>query len=259
MKTLAAGDEGAFRRLAEVSRFSPRNNLFAPPVSPLLTGDLDVYAPLWAQALGRRDLPRFHDEIASLFRSSALSSLTPIGAPAALTRRLGSEGDRLGIVSNDFESSICLQAGMLQILDDLDFIAGRDSGFGTTPDPGMIVAFAGAFGISPGLIAVAGDTLADLRAAHAAGAVPIGVLTGPALREDSLGPAPSLVRSPSCRTCWQACSIARVGTQPAAQRRTRRAPPVCSRTRSRVVTSKRSSAASSVGGRRPSVCATKVR
>jgi len=186
MKTLAAGHEGAFRRLAEVSRFSPRDSRFAPD-SPFLTGDLEVYAPLWAQALGRRDLPRLRDEIASLFRIAALSSLTPIGDPAALTRRLGGEGYRLGIVSNDFEASIRLQAGMLQILDDLDFIAGRDSGFGTKPDPGMIIAFAGAFGVAPRRIAVVGDTLADMRAAHAAGAVAIGVLTGPAHREDMFG------------------------------------------------------------------------
>jgi phosphoglycolate phosphatase len=183
MKTLAAGHEGAFRRLAEVSRFSPRDKQFAPD-SPFLTGALDVYAPLWARALGRRDLPRLRKEISSLLRIAALSSLTPIGDPAALTRRLGGDGYRLGIVSNDCEASIRLQAGMLEILDDLDFIAGCDSGFGAKPDPGMIVAFAGAFGVAPARIAVVGDTMADVLAAHAAGAVAIGVLTGPAHRED---------------------------------------------------------------------------
>ncbi|MDB5642278.1 MAG: putative phosphatase [Hyphomicrobiales bacterium] len=183
MKTLAAGHEGAFRSLAEVTRFNPRDKHFSPD-SPFLTGDPDIYVPLWARALGRRDLPRLHEEIASLFRIAALSSLTPIGDPAALTRCLGADGYRLGIVSNDSEGSIRLQAGMLNILDDLDFIAGHDSGFGAKPDPGMIVAFAGAFCLSPHRIAVVGDTVADVRAAHAAGAVAIGVLTGPRHRED---------------------------------------------------------------------------
>ena len=183
MKTLAAGHEGAFRRLAEVSRFNLRDKQFAPD-SPFLTGALDIYGPLWADALGRRDLPRLQEEIGSLFRIAALSSLTPIGDPAALTRKLGLAGYRLGVVSNDSEASIRLQAGILNILEDMDFIAGHDSGFGAKPDPGMIIAFSGAFNIPPARIAVVGDTMADVRAAQAAGAVAIGVLTGPAHRED---------------------------------------------------------------------------
>jgi phosphoglycolate phosphatase len=139
---------------------------------------------MWARALGRRDLPRLRKEISSLLRIAALASLTPIGDPAALTRRLGLDGYRLGIVSNDSEESIRLQAEWLGILDDLDFIAGRDSGFGAKPDPGMIVAFSAAFGVSPTRIAVVGDTLADMLSAHAAGAAAIGVLSGPAHGED---------------------------------------------------------------------------
>lgn len=183
MQTLAAGRDAAFRRLAEVSRFDLRDRTFAPD-SPFLTGALHVYGPLWAKALGRRDLPRLNEEIAGLFRVAALSSLTPIGDPAALTRRLGGEGYRLGIVSNDSEASIRLQAGRLGILEDLDFLAGCDSGFGAKPDPGMIIAFAGAFAVTPSRIAVVGDTLVDMRAARAAGAAAIGVLTGPSHRED---------------------------------------------------------------------------
>jgi phosphoglycolate phosphatase len=48
----------------------------------------------------------------------------------------------------------------------------------------MITAFAASFNIAPERIAVVGDTLADLRAARAAGAVAIAVLTGPSLAED---------------------------------------------------------------------------
>ncbi len=183
MMTLAAGNEAAFRRLAEVSGFNPRDKQFEPD-SPFLTGALEIYGPLWAKALGRRDLMRLQEEIAGLFRITSLSSLTPIGQPSVLLQGLAVAGLRLGIVSNDSEASVRLQAGMLELTEYLDFLAGHDSGFGAKPGPGMIVAFAGRFGIAPGRIALVGDTMHDVMAARAAGAVSIGVLTGPAHHED---------------------------------------------------------------------------
>lgn len=183
MRTLSAGDERAFHRLAEVSGFNLRDKSFLPH-SPCLSGSLVDYGPLWAQALGRRDHQRLYEEIGSLFRITALETLTPIGDPAALFAELGGMGLKLGIVSNDSEKSIRLQTSRLGIAEDLDYLAGQDSGYGAKPAPGMITAFAASFNIAPLRIAVVGDTLTDLRAARAAGAVAIGVLTGPASSQD---------------------------------------------------------------------------
>ena len=194
MMTLAAGDDTVFRRLAEVSGFNIRDRKFATG-SPFLTGALDVYGPLWAKALGRRDHARLRDEILGLFRITALNSLTPIGNPAALLRGLAGKGYKLGIVSNDFEASIRLQSGSLQIDEWLDFYAGRDSGFGAKPEPGMITAFAALSGIAPERIAVVGDTMHDVKAAQAAGAFAIGVLTGPDRDEDLAKHADCVIES----------------------------------------------------------------
>ena len=183
MMTLAAGDTAAFRRLVDVSGFNVREKSFRPH-SPCLSGSLADYGPLWAEALGRRDLHRLYEEIGGLFRIIALETLTPIGDPRKLFAELGGMGLKLGIVSNDSEKSIRLQAGLLGIAEDLDYLAGQDSGYGAKPSPGMITAFAASFNIAPHRIAVVGDTLADLRAAHAAGAVAIAVRTGPALAQD---------------------------------------------------------------------------
>ncbi len=183
MMTLSAGDDGALHRLAEVSGFDLRDKSFRPH-SPCLSGSLVDYGPLWAEALGRRDLARLYEEIGGLFRILALETLTPIGNPAALFAQLGGMGFKLGIVSNDSEKSIRLHAGLLGIAEDLDYLAGQDSGYGAKPAPGMITAFAASFHIPPARIAVVGDTLTDLRAAHAAGAIAIGVLSGPAFAQD---------------------------------------------------------------------------
>lgn len=183
MRSLASGDEAAFQRLVRVSGFNARDKSFFPH-SPCLSGSLLDYGPLWAQALGRADHQRLYEEIGHLFRITALETLTPIGDPIALFAELGRMGLKLGIVSNDSEKSIRLQTSLLGIAEDLDYLAGQDSGYGAKPAPGMITAFAASFRIAPKRIAVVGDTLADMRAAHAAGAVAIGVLTGPASSED---------------------------------------------------------------------------
>jgi phosphoglycolate phosphatase len=77
----------------------------------------------------------------------------------------------------------------LGLADHLDFIAGYDSGHGDKPEPGMILAFGRHVGVAPGEIAMVGDTLHDLRAARAAGALAVAVLTGPAAIEDLEGEA----------------------------------------------------------------------
>ena len=58
-------------------------------------------------------------------------------------------------------------------------MAGYDFGFGGKPHPGMVLAFAATCHCRPDEVALIGDTLHDLRAARAAGAASIAVLTGP--------------------------------------------------------------------------------
>ena len=58
-------------------------------------------------------------------------------------------------------------------------MVGYDSGHGAKPEPGMILAFCAAMGLSPAEVAMIGDSPADLTAGRAAGCGRvIGVLTG---------------------------------------------------------------------------------
>jgi len=178
MRALAVADEAAFAELVRVSEYILAERRFLPS-SPLVAGSSANYGPLWAQALKRPASADFYREMDELFGHFGLRSLSPIGRPADLARSLTARGLRLGIGTNDAESSARAQAAALGLMPHLDFIAGYDSGFGGKPHPGMVLAFAEACAVRPDETALVGDSLHDLEAARAAGAMPIAVLTGP--------------------------------------------------------------------------------
>ena len=178
MRALAGADRDALARLVAVSEYVEAERRFRP-TWPLVAGSSAGYGPLWAAALGRPAGPDLYAEMDELFRRWGLMTLSPIGEPAALARDLAASGYRLGIATNDAERSGRDQARALGLDSYLDFIAGYDSGFGAKPGPGMVLGFAEHCGLPPSAVAVIGDTLHDLHAARAAGAVAIAVLTGP--------------------------------------------------------------------------------
>ena len=180
---LAGGDAAAMRRQADMLHFSLETRRFHL-TSPLIAGSSASYGRMWGDALGRSDYEALKLEIDALNAVESLNSLTPIGRPAEVLAALKSRGLRLGVATNDSEASARRQVKAMQLDEQLDFIVGYDSGHGGKPAPGMILAFARHVGVSPGEVAMVGDTTHDLRAARAAGAVAIAVLTGPAAIED---------------------------------------------------------------------------
>jgi phosphoglycolate phosphatase len=178
MRALAGADEEAFAALVRVSEYIVSERRFLP-TSPLVAGSSASYGPLWAQALGRSPSPALYREMDELFGTWGLRSLAPIGRPADLAGQLVRHGFRLGIATNDAEASARAQADALGLTPHLDFIAGYDSGFGGKPHPGMVLAFAARCGLRPDETTLVGDSLHDLEAARAAGAIAIAVLTGP--------------------------------------------------------------------------------
>jgi phosphoglycolate phosphatase len=188
MRTLAKGDEAAMARQAAALHFSLETRRFLL-TSPLIAGSSASYGSVWGEALGRSDLDALRREIDELTAVESLKALTPIGRPSDVLASLRARGLRLGLATNDSEASARRQVAALGLADHLDFIAGYDSGHGGKPAPGMALAFARQIGVAPAEIAMVGDTLHDLRAARAAGALAVAVLTGPATIEDLVNEA----------------------------------------------------------------------
>jgi phosphoglycolate phosphatase len=181
MNALARGDAGLLRTQAEMLHFSLEQQRFLP-TSPLIAGSSQSYGRLWGEALGRTDLAALKLEIDRLTAVESLKSLTPIGKPIETLEALRAMGLRLGLATNDSEASARRQIDALGLAGTLEFIVGYDSGHGSKPDPGMILAFARHLKVEPVRIAMVGDTLHDLHSARAAGALAIAVLSGPAGR-----------------------------------------------------------------------------
>jgi len=177
----AQGDAALAARLADDVVFDAATQTF-PATSPFVAGTTMDFAPAWARALGRADATALRAEIDAALGRAVLASITPIGDAPQVLRTLRARGYKLGIATNDADRPARDQAQALGVVDLLDFITGYDSGHGAKPAPGMVLAFAAAVGVKPGEIALVGDSRHDLETARAAGAVAIGVLSGPAPR-----------------------------------------------------------------------------
>jgi phosphoglycolate phosphatase len=181
MCALSRGDARKLCALMQVSHYVEAERRLLPS-SPLVAGSSATYGPLWAEALGRRPGLELYREMDELFSLFALRRLAPIAEPATVAALLKHRGLHLGIATNDAEASAKAQADALGLSPYLAYVAGYDSGYGGKPGPGMVLGFAEKCGIGLDRVAVVGDSLHDLYAARAAGAMAIAVLSGP-LRE----------------------------------------------------------------------------
>jgi phosphoglycolate phosphatase len=179
---LCNGDSAAFDRLASVSLYDPEERKLLPG-SPVVIETTYGYGKLWAQALGVPLTAKFVDHIDSMYFQTTLDHLTPMGDVKALLGRLRARGLRLGLMTNDADANTHAQMQRLELDRHLEFIAAYDSGFGAKPAPDPVLAFAKFAAVAPVEIAVVGDTEHDLVAARAAGAIAVGVLSGPVPRE----------------------------------------------------------------------------
>ena len=173
---LAEGDAARRAALADAMDYDLGAMRFRPS-SPIIAGTNREAAECVARGLGRQDIPAIE---ALLMTMAAEAPLMPPVPLAPLLEGFRGQGLKLGVMTNDSEAVAHAHLNTAGVAGLFDFVAGFDSGFGAKPDPGPLLAFANAHGLSPGRVAMVGDSTHDLVAGRAAGMQTLAVLTGAA-------------------------------------------------------------------------------
>lgn len=173
----SAGDAALAARLADAMDFDAASGRFRAQ-SRVIAGTGREVADLLAPIL-RVDAAVLEAELATTAAEAPLAEATPL---RPLLTRLRAAGLRLGVATNDFEG--VARAHLAPVAELFDYMAGFDSGHGSKPQPGMLLAFARACNVPPSAVLMVGDSRHDLAAGRAAGMATLAVLTGVALAED---------------------------------------------------------------------------
>lgn len=179
LETLAAGSSDLFAKLAQASDFDPATNTIGN-TSLIIAGSPSDLTELWSPILARPADQKFENEINTLYAHASQTSLTGFTTTAKTLANLNAAKIPLAVGTNDSEENAKAHMSDLGWTQHFDHIFGYDSGHGAKPGPGMIEAFANHCGLAPSDIAMVGDSTHDMQAGRNAGAICIGVTTGPA-------------------------------------------------------------------------------
>ncbi len=175
---IGGGDAALAARLLSAGGYDPETGRMRPGTvlaagtPPEVAAAWIEHLPEWEEAALAAEVDRFFDAVSPELAVSLLDL-------AALFARLKGRGLALGVATNDSEVGARRGLARLGGLEQLDFLAGYDSGHGAKPAPGMALAFCRAAGLAAAEIAVVGDNLHDLEMGRAAGAgLLIGVRSG---------------------------------------------------------------------------------
>ena len=176
LRQLARGDTGRLTAMALSARYDLDRAAFAPD-SAVIAGTNREVADLLHPHLPDWTVPDLERHLATEATRAPLAEAAPLGP---LLARLRAAGLRLGVMTNDTESTARVHLATAGIDRAFDFVAGFDSGFGAKPDPAPLLAFARHTGLAPAQVVMVGDSTHDLVAGRAAGMATVGVLTGTA-------------------------------------------------------------------------------
>lgn len=190
LEKLSNGDGALLNSLARAVDFDIQSQMIKPQsmvISCTTREVAECLAPMLTNwSLGA--IEKFLNEQVNNLPLAEVTSLKPFFS------ELRSRGLKIGVMTNDSEDNAMAQlvSANLNPLDDLDFVAGYDSGYGAKPGPDPLLAFAKAVELAPSEVVMVGDSLHDLTAGLRAGMKTIGVLTGPATQAD-LSPVADIV------------------------------------------------------------------
>lgn len=181
IEALADGDGEVVIRLAKAVDFDAEAVSFGTG-SVVIAGTAADIARAWHPHLPQLSQDELIDQVETLYDDITLRHVTPFDEVDAALTALTGRGLKLGLATNDTEESAHRHLAAIGQKDRFDFISGYDSGHGSKPAPGMILAFARQVGVDPAQIVMVGDSLHDMHAGRSAGAICVAVTTGMAGR-----------------------------------------------------------------------------
>jgi phosphoglycolate phosphatase len=163
--------------LSEAVDFDLGSRKFRPG-SVIIAGTGRLIAEAWHPHLPHWEVDDLAVEVDRLYSDFSEIYVAPFEVLDPALEKLQALGIHLGVATNDAEVSAKRHISKIGQQSRFGFIAGYDSGHGAKPGPGMVLAFARHIGVEPSQIMMVGDSLHDLHAGRAAGAITIGMTTG---------------------------------------------------------------------------------
>lgn len=177
IKELSDDDVGVANALAQSVEFE-LDTLNFNLDSIVIAGTNHDVATQFSLCLPNINIDKLAFELDGMFERHSAKSVVALDGMLDTLNILNGLGIPLGIATNDTEENARLHMEALNATSQFQFFAGYDSGHGSKPAPGSILAFAEQFDIKPSEIAMVGDSVHDLKTALNAGAYGVGVLTG---------------------------------------------------------------------------------
>ncbi len=180
LDVVADGDTRAVAAAAKAVGYD-HETATIPDSSPIIAESSATLTAMMAPALGRVATDDFVAEVDELLGSLSLDRVTAApGAQPALDA-LSAAGVKTAVLTNDSAVTARRQIDRLGWHRYFDVVVGHDSGHGSKPDPGPVLACLRELGVDPSRAALAGDSRHDLDAARRAGVTSIFVGDDPAL------------------------------------------------------------------------------
>lgn len=192
LEHLGAGDQDLMDRLADAVGYDRDQRTFLPG-SLIVNASAAEVDGAWAEIAP--DMSLADVEALTRHELQELPVMPVCDLPEVMGALRGLDL-KLGVATNDYEAGAKNQLTAAGAFDLFDFVCGSDSGYGRKPEPGMINGFCDLHGLSPSEIVFVGDSTHDLHCGKNAGAgLCVGVLTGPASRDDLVVDANAVLNS----------------------------------------------------------------
>ena len=186
IRDLAEDDADTEAALAKAIQFNMETFAIAE-TSVLIAGSLENIVVEWMKHLPGSTLEEMMQRVDDAYEIHSLKTLAPFEFLKPTLDKLKDMGMPLGIATNDSATTATAHMNALGLTDRFTQIIGFDSGYGEKPGPGMVMAFVEHMGLAARNVMMVGDSTHDLKAARAAGVIPVAVTSGMA-DDDALAP-----------------------------------------------------------------------